>query len=76
MDLDSLAVHTYDESLEDLLMCKLPVTGDTVEIKYQTPRDLDYIDKRKKELKKQFPDMKDDPTLMLNLLTIIKSING
>ena len=55
---------------------RVPVTGKTVEIGFQTPRDLDMIDKKKKKLKKDFPDMKDDPTLMLNLESIIKSIDG
>lgn len=76
INLDELAVHEYTNDLDNLFTVKLPVTGRTVELKFQTPRDLDNIEKKKKQMKKQFPDMKEDPTLLLNLESMIKSIDG
>lgn len=76
INLDEQKVHEYDDSMRDLLSFTLPVTGKTITIGMQTPSDLDRIEQKKKQLKKDFPDMKDDPTLMLNLSTIIKSIDG
>lgn len=76
IDLDDLEIFKYDDSLLSLTTMVLPVTGDTIEIKYQTPRDLDEIGERRKELKKEFPDQEDDPTLMLNMETLIKTVNG
>jgi len=76
VDLDLLEVFEYTDDIEDLKIFNLPITGSTIEIKFQTPRDLDNIDKEKKSLKKKFPDMKDDPTLMLNLESIIDTVDG
>jgi len=76
LDLDLLEVFEYTAELEELKMVNLPVTGKTIELRFQTPRDLDTIDQDKKLLKKQFPDMIDDPTLMLNLESMIKTVDG
>ena len=76
IDLNSLKVFEFDEKVKTITTFKLPVTGKTIEIGFQTPRDLDNIEKKKRKLKKEFPDMKDDPTLMLNLESMIKSIDG
>jgi len=76
LNLDELKINTYEDDVKDIKTFTLPATGDTIEIGFQTPRDLDYIQKRKLEIKKQFPDSTDDPTLVLNLLTMIKTVNG
>lgn len=77
LNLDDLKVFEFDGSeIEKITRFKLPVTGKTIEIGFQTPRDLDKIEKRKKQLKKEFPDLKEDPTLMLNLESMIKTIDG
>lgn len=74
-DLDTLKAKTYTPDYDKLKTRVLPVSGDTVELRFQTPRDLDGIDAKKVSLKKQFPEIS-DPTLMLNLESIIKTING
>lgn len=76
INLDELKVSEYDDEVEKLKFVKLPITGKTVELRFQTPRDLDFIERRKKEMKKQFPEMKADPTLMLNIETLINTIDG
>ena len=74
--LDSLKVNEYSEDINELLTVKLPVSKQTVGLRLQTPRDLDNIEKKKKEMKKNFPDMKEDPSLLLNLESLIKTIDG
>ena len=76
VNLDDLKVNEYDESVDELMSFELPTSKRIVKLRFQTPRDLDRIDKRKKDLKKQFPDMKDDPSLMLNLVTLIDTIDN
>ena len=76
LNLEDLEVFEFDENSKPETVFRLPVTGKTVEIGFQTPRDLDTIEKKRKKLKKDFPDMKEDPTLMLNLESMIKSIDG
>jgi len=76
INLDDLKVSYFSEDLLKDLIINLPSTGKTVEIGFQTPRDLDNIEKKKKEMKRQFPDMKEDPTILLNLESIIKTIDG
>lgn len=76
INLDDLKVNEYDEEINKLLEVKLPVTGKTVRLRLQTPKDLDNIERKKKEMKKQFPDMKEDPTLLLNLETLVYMVDG
>lgn len=77
VDLDSLKVkYLEDSSSTDDFVITLPKSGNIVELRMQTPRDLDWITNRAKELKQTFPDMQGDPTLILNLQTMIKSIDG
>lgn len=76
VNLDALKINEYDESVKELATFELPISKRMMKIRFQTPRDLDRIDKRKKDMKKQFPDMKDDPSLMLNLVSIIDTIDG
>lgn len=76
INLDELKVNEFSEDILNELAFQLPVTGKKVEIRFQTPRDLDKIEQKKKDMKKQFPEMKDDPTLLLNLESLIRSFDG
>lgn len=76
IDLESLKVNEFTEDILKELSFELPVTKKKVEIRFQTPRDLDRIEQQRKEMKKQFPEMKDDPTLLLNIESVVKSIDG
>ena len=76
LNLDELGVNEYDESVSELLRVELPSSGHTIDLRFQTPRDLDRIENKKKDMKKQFPEMKTDPTLLLNIESLIGSIDG
>ena len=47
LNLEDLKVYEFDENSKLETTFKLPVTGKTVEIGFQTPRDLDNIEKKK-----------------------------
>lgn len=75
LDLDKLKVHEYDESIKDMYDIVLPRTQHKVRLKFQTPRDLDYIAARADDLKKKFKEMA-DPTVLLTLESFIETIDG
>lgn len=76
VDLDTLEVHYASDDLADNFVINLPKSGSVVELKLQTPSDLDWIAQRTREIKKNFPDMEGNPTIVLTLQSMIKSIDG
>ena len=76
IDLDSLKVNEYDESLENFFSVELPKTGYSVRLRMQTPRDLDKINLEVEDMKKKNPELEWDPTQLLTLRSLIDSING
>lgn len=76
LNLDTLKVKELPENYNELSEITLPRSGDVVKIKFETPRMLDQINRDKKELKKQFPDLKGDTTMLLTLQNTIEEVNG
>lgn len=74
IDLNTIPVHEFNK--KDFNTTIKTPSDCVVELRYQTPKDIDWISNRGKELKKNFPDMQGDPTLILNLQSMIKTING
>lgn len=76
ISIDDLEIFKYDKSIEELKSVELPVTGYTVKLKFQTPRDIDRITEKAKEMREQFPEMKGDPIYLLTLQSMIDTIDG
>lgn len=76
INLDELEVKEYTEDLNNLFEIKLPKTGKTITLKMQTPRMLDKISQRVKEMNKKAPDMKGDPSILYTLESIIDKVDG
>ena len=75
-NLDELQSNVYDEDFEALRTVTLPVSGKIIELKFQTPRILDEIAKRKKDIIKKNPGMLTDPGYLLTICSYIKTIDG
>lgn len=75
VDLTQLHEKTITEDILGLLEFDLPVSGDRVKIKMQTPRDLDNISIETEELQEKFPDMP-NPISLIVLKSLIETING
>ena len=75
-NLDELEVNSYDEDVEKLKEITLPKTGKLIELRFQTPRVLDNLTARKKDIMKKNPDLLVDPGYLLTLCSYVKSING
>lgn len=76
LDLESLKMLEFDEKLTENLELTLPITGKIVKLKLQTPRSIDDIQIKKKELITSMPDMETDPTILFTLISIIDTVDG
>lgn len=74
-DLDSLSVVEYDDTYVDSLKITLPITNKEIELKYQTPRDLDDIQFKKREMQKR-TKVNIDYGLLFTTISLIKKVNG
>lgn len=74
-DLDSLDVIEYDESYEELKQITLPVSNRLINLKYQTPRDLDTIERKNKEMKRKLKTSV-DYSLLYTVISLIKKVDG
>lgn len=75
-NLDDLEVLTYDESIQDLLKIHLPVSDKDIELRLQTPRILDEIETKSKELKRKIKDKSVDPSILYTIQSLIKKVDG
>ncbi len=76
INLDSLTVTEYDESIKELFKVHLPQSDVDVEIKLQTPRTVEEAALRTKEIKKRMKDLTYDPSLIVTLQFLIKTVDG
>jgi len=75
--LDQLQVVEFDEErFESLRTFTLPVSGDTVRIKFQTPRILDEIESQTREAKRKFKSADIEFDLLFILKNAIEEVNG
>lgn len=76
INLDDLEVREYTEDVEKYITFTLPKSKKIVKLKPQTPRDIDDISIKKKDILKRNPEMEGDPGLILTLKSLIDTIDG
>lgn len=75
-DLDSLDKIDFDiERIDDMRVIHLPVTDKDIELRFQTPRILDGVTKRKKDLMKKNPESLVDPGFLLTLMSVVDTVD-
>lgn len=75
--LDEIEVRKWEDSLAELFTAELPTSGKKVELRYQTPRMMDDIERRVKQLKKGNPDLAEEAERMIQKIVYsIKSVDG
>ncbi len=75
--LDELEIKEFDQAkFEALRNLKLPVSGHTIGLKFQTPRMLDDIDIKAKDYKRKYKDASVNLELLALLTTIIDTVDG
>ena len=76
ISIDELDLFEYNEEVEKLKTFTLPKSGDVITLKFQTPRMVDQVVRERKDMKKRFPDLKGDPSILITLAINIESVNG
>ena len=75
-NLENLSVTSFDKDVFDKYSeFTLPIKGDTIKLRMQTPRMLDNIQLENKELKKKNPSASDS-AFLLTLESLIDEVNG
>lgn len=75
--LDDLEVKDFDlDEYEALRTFTLPKSGRTVTLRFQTPRMLDEIESRSKEMRRKYKDSAIDFTSLITLQKAIESVDG
>lgn len=75
IDLESLEVKQYDDSLDEHFEFTLPRSSKIIKLNFQTPRSMDDIALKIKEHKKKYPDAP-DPSLVYTLKSLIQTVDG
>ena len=76
-NLEHLQVVDFDEEkFNSLQTFTLPVSGDTVRIKFQTPRMLDEIELQTKEAKRKYKSADAELDLLFLLRNVLDEVNG
>lgn len=76
INLDSIPITEYDDSVRELMTVKLPQSDKTVEIRIQTPRSIEEANTRTKDIKKKMKDLVYDPGFLVTIQSIIKTVDG
>ena len=76
-NLEQLQILEFnEEKFKELQTFTLPSSGDTVKIKFQTPRMLDEIEAKTKEMKRKFREAELEFNLLVLLESVIDEVNG
>lgn len=75
VNLDSLEIKSYDESLEKMMEFELPISKKIIRLKLQTPRILDDVDKKTKAQNAKSSDSIESAVLF-NVMSLIDTIDG
>ena len=76
IDLDKLKINSFDESLNKYMQFELPKTKKIIKIKLQTPRMLDDVNIKSKELQESSSSIDTESALLFNVMSLIESIDG
>lgn len=77
INLDEIQVFEYDDKkVKELMEFDLPKTKKHIKLRMQTPRILDEIQERAKELKRKSSDVQGDPAFLFSIELMIDEIDG
>lgn len=77
INLEDIQVFDYDlKAVEELFEFELPKTKKRIKLRMQTPRILDEIQSKAKELKRKSPNLVGDPAFFISIQMMIDEIDG
>ncbi len=74
-NLDDLKVNLWNADVMNSLIITLPITNYQVELKFQTPHDLDIISYKSKEMKKK-TKLNVDYSVLYTVASLMKKVDG
>lgn len=76
IDLSKLKVNTYSDELKKYMEFELPRSKKLIKLKLQTPRMLDEVNKKCKELEAHSSSIDSEPAILFNIMSLIESVDG
>lgn len=76
INLEDLKIEEYDDSISKYKTVTLPRTKKEIVLNLQTPRIMDDVDNKKKEIERTNPELRGDIELLLTLESLIKTVDG
>jgi hypothetical protein len=76
INLENLSMTEYEESVQESMKIHLPQSDKKIELVIQTPRSIEEVSTRTKEIKKRMKDSIIDPSFLVTLQSIIKTVDG
>lgn len=76
INLDDLTINYLDDDFVEPIEITLPASGDKIGLKLLRNKDNKKVEKRAKQMKRKFPDMKGDISYILRLCEYIVTLNG
>lgn len=76
IDLDKLKTNKFTDSLKKHMEFELPISKKIIKLKLQTPRILDDIAKKVKEVETQSSNIESEPAILFNIISLIDTIDG
>ena len=76
ISLEDIQVLEYNDDIKKYFEFDLPKTKKHIKLRMQTPRILDEIQERAKEIKRKSPNMAGDPAFLLSIEKMIAEVDG
>ncbi len=76
IDLNEMSVSSYTDEVEKYFDIELPISKNRVRLRMQTPRVLDDINVRVKEITSKRKSSSKDSAFLLNIESVIDTVNG
>lgn len=76
VNLDNLKINSFEDSMKKYMEFELPVSKKIVKIKLQTPRMLDEVNRKTKELQEHSSDIDSEPAILFNIVSLIETVDG
>lgn len=76
IDLNEMSVSSYTDEVEKYFNIELPISKNNIKLRMQTPRILDDINARVKEITSKRKSSSKDSAFLLNIESVIVSVNG
>lgn len=76
VNLDKLKTNSFEDSMKKYMEFELPVSKKLIKLKLQTPRMLDEVNRKTKELQEHSSNIDSEPAILFNVVSLIETIDG